>query len=168
MTSPTTRRPPFIISSADVPERIHHYPRSTEGMAPSRPIGRTAGLMRVGLHLVRMPPGTRTSWPHAESAEEEFAYVLDGEVDAWIDGELHRMRAGDLAAFPSGTGICHTFLNDGDREALLLVGGEADKAENRIHYPLHPGSREDLPWSRWWDDAPRRPLGPHDGTPRPR
>jgi len=168
MTSPTTRRPPFIVSSADVPERIHHYPRSTEGMAPSRPIGRTAGLMRVGLHLVHMPPGTRTSWPHAESAEEEFAYVLDGEVDAWIDGELHRMRAGDLAAFPSGTGICHTFLNDGDREALLLVGGEADKAENRIHYPLHPGRREDLPWSRWWDDAPRRPLGPHDGTPRPR
>ena len=168
MSSPTTRRPPFIISSADVPERIHHYPRSTEGMAPSRPIGRTAGLMRIGLHLVRVPPGTRTSWPHAESAEEEFAYLLEGEVDAWIDGELHRMRAGDLAAFPSGTGISHTFLNDGDREAVLLVGGEADKAENRIYYPLHPGRREDLPWSRWWDDIPRRPLGTHDGTPRPR
>ena len=141
MSSPTTRRPPFIISSADVPERIHHYPRSTEGMAPSRPIGRTAGLMRIGLHLVRVPPGTRTSWPHAESAEEEFAYLLEGEVDAWIDGE---------------------------REAVLLVGGEADKAENRIYYPLHPGRREDLPWSRWWDDIPRRPLGTHDGTPRPR
>jgi hypothetical protein len=62
-------------------------------------------------------PGHRISWPHAESREEEFVYVLDGEVDAWIDGELHRMRAADLAAFPSGTGICHTFLNNGANEA---------------------------------------------------
>src|SRR5262249_15767764 len=95
--SRTTRRPPFTTSSAaHVGEGIHQYPRSTEGMAPSRPIGRAAGLMRIGLHLVRVPPGTRTSWPHAESAEEEFAYVIEGEVDAWIDGELHRMKAGDL------------------------------------------------------------------------
>ena len=165
MSSPTTRRPPFIISSADVPERIHHYPRSTEGMAPSRPIGRTAGLMRIGLHLVRVPPGTRTSWPHAESAEEEFAYLLEGEVDAWIDGELHRMRAGDLAAFPSGTGICHTFLNNGAKEARLLVGGESNKPDNRIFYPLQLHRRGEMPWSHWWDDAPTRPHGSHDGKP---
>ena len=163
-----TRRPPFIISSADVAERIHRYPNSTEDMAPSRPIGRTAGLLRIGIHLVRVPPGARTSFPHAESAEEEFVYVVEGEIDAWIDGELHRMKAGDLAAFPAGTGICHTFINDGDRDALLLSGGEADKADNQIHYPLNPGRRDDLPWSRWWDEVPQRPHGPHDGKPRRR
>ena len=111
-------------------------------------------------------PGERRRW--IESAEEEFVYVIDGEIDAWIDGELHRMRAGDFAAFPAGTGICHTFINDGDRDALLLVGGEADKAENRIHYPLHPGRRNDMPWSRWWDDVPARPQGAHDGEPHSR
>jgi len=161
-------RPPFIVSSADVPEKIHRYPNSTEGMAPSRSIGRAAGLLKIGIHLVRIPPGTRTSWPHAESLEEEFVYVVEGEIDAWIDGQLVRMKAGDLAAFPSGTGICHTFINDGDREAVLLSGGEADKAENRIHYPLNPGRRTDLPWSRWWHDIPLAPQGPHDGKPRPR
>ncbi len=72
------------------------------------------------------------------------------------------MKAGDLAAFPSGTGISHTVLNDGDREALLLVGGEADKVENRIVYPVNPSRRTDLPPSRWWTDAPRRPLGSHE------
>ena len=161
-------RPPFIVSSADVPERIHRYPNSTEGMAPSRPVGRAAGLLKIGIHLVRIPPGTRTSWPHAESLEEEFVYVVEGEVDAWIDGELHRMKAGDLAAFPSGTGICHTFINDEERDALLLSGGEADKADNRIFYPLNASRRSDLPWSRWWDDIPLRPQGRHDGKPRPR
>ena len=61
MAAPMTRRPPFIVSSADVAERIHRYPNSTEDMAPSRPIGRTAGLLRIGIHLVRVPPGARTS-----------------------------------------------------------------------------------------------------------
>lgn len=43
-----------------------------EDMAPARPIGRAAGLLQIGIHLVTVPPGRRTSYPHAESAEEEF------------------------------------------------------------------------------------------------
>jgi uncharacterized cupin superfamily protein len=161
-------RPPFIVSSADIVEKRHRYPNSAEDMAPSRAIGRAAGLLRIGIHLVRLVPGTRTSFPHAESAEEEFVYVIEGEIDAWIDGQLHRMQAGDLAAFPAGTGICHTFINDGDRDALLLSGGETEKAENRIYYPLHPGRRNDIPWSRWWGDIPARSQDAHDGKPRSR
>lgn len=158
-------RPPFIVSSADVPETRHRYPRSEEDMSPSRAIGQAAGLLRLGIHLVRVAPGTRTSFPHAEEDEEEFVYVVEGEVDAWVDGALHRMRTGDLAAFPAGTGICHTFINDGDRDAVLLSGGEAGKAASRIYYPIDTGRRGDMPWSRWWDDVPRRPQGPHDGKP---
>jgi len=163
--SSSTSRPPFIVSTVDVHEEIHRYPNSDEPMGPSRAIGRAAGLMKIGLHVQRVPPGHRISWPHAESREEEFVYVLEGEVDAWIDGALHRMEAGDLCAFPSGTGICHTVLNNGAREAMLLVGGEANKADNRIFYPLHPQRRGDMPWSRWWDDIPARPQGSHDGKP---
>ena len=71
-----------------------------------RAVASAAGLVRVGINLQRLPPGTRSSWPHAESdeEEEEFVDVMDGEVDDWIDGELHRMLAGDLAAFLAGTG----------------------------------------------------------------
>jgi uncharacterized cupin superfamily protein len=161
-------RPPFILSTTDVPEQIDRYPRSDEDQGHRRPIGKAAGLVRIGLHVLRLLPGRRTSYPHAESNEEEFVYVLEGEVDAWIDGELHRMKAGDLAAFPAGTGICHTFINDGPREATLLVGGEAGKRDNRIFYPLNPERRTDVVWSQWWDDIPLRPQGPHDGKPRPR
>jgi uncharacterized cupin superfamily protein len=75
------------------------------------------------------------------------------------------MKKGDLIAWPAGTGICHTILNDGDEDALLLAGGEAAKAGSRIYYPLHPGRRDDLPWSAWWDDVPKRRQGKHDGRP---
>jgi uncharacterized cupin superfamily protein len=162
------KRPPFIVAAADVPETSHRYPGSDEEMAPSRAIGRHAGLQRIGLHVVRVPPGFRTSWPHAEEDEEEFCFVLEGEVDAWNDGGLHRARKGDLIAWPAGTGITHTILNDGPQEALLLAGGEAAKAGSRIYYPLHPGRRDDLPWSAWWADVPKRKQGAHDGLPAAR
>lgn len=167
MSTPT--RPPFIVSTADVPEDSGQgYPNSTEVLSYGRKIGRAAGLLRIGLHVERIAPGHRTSWPHAEEKEEEFVYVLEGQVDAWVDGHLHPMKAGDLIAFPAGTGIAHTILNNSDRDALVLVGGEGNKSDNRIYYPLHPNRRNDMPWSHWWDDHPVRPLGPHDGLPKAR
>ncbi len=168
MSDQDRKRPPFIISSESVPEDPGKYPRSDEVLSAGRAIGKAAGLLRIGLHVERVAPGQRTSWPHAEEDEEEFVYVLEGEIDAWVDGELFPMKKGDLAAFPCGTGINHTFLNNGAADALLLVGGEQAKSDSRIYYPLHPGRRDDMPWSRWWDDVPKRPLGPHDGVPRRR
>ena len=75
------------------------------------------------------------------------------------------MVAGELAAFPAGTGICHCFINNSAREALLLVGGEAPKKGSRIHYPLNPSRRADMKPGDWWEDVPEHPLGPHDGLP---
>ena len=158
-------RPSFIVSAHEVPESTHVYPQSTERMGPTRRLGKAAGLVRTGINLQRLPPGTRSSWPHAEENEEEFVYLIEGEVEAWIDGHLHRMVAGDLAAFPAGTGISHCFINNGKRDALLLVGGEAAKPGSRIFYPLNPSRRADMKPSDWWDDVPRQPLGPHDGLP---
>lgn len=161
-------RPPFIVSAKDIPEEPGRYPGSDEVLGYGRALGKIAGLLRIGVHLERLPPGQRTSYPHAELGEEEFVYVVDGDVDAWIDGHLHPMTTGDFAAFPQGTGICHTFINNSARDVTLLVGGEASKRDNKVYYPLNPERKAQMPWSRWWDDAPVRPQGPHDGLPRPR
>ena len=47
------------------------YPGDEELMSIGAPLGRKLGLTRVGIHHERLPPGRRTSYPHAESAEEE-------------------------------------------------------------------------------------------------
>ena len=160
-----TTRPAFIVSAGDVAEHTHVYPQSAEPMGPVRAIGKAAGLERIGINVQRLPPGTRSSWPHAEEDEEEFVYVIDGAVDAWIDGHVHPMKAGDLAAFPAGTGICHVFINNGTSEALLLVGGDSPRPGSRIFYPLNPSRRADMKAAEWWDDVPERERGPHDGLP---
>ena len=160
-----TMRPPFILSTSQVPENTHVYPQSTERMGPVRRLGKEAGLERIGINIQRLPPGARSSWPHAEENEEEFVYVIAGEVDAWIDGDIYPMRSGDLAAFPAGTGISHCFINNSGNEVILLVGGESPKQGSRIFYPLNPSRRSDMNESNWWAGVPERKLGQHDGLP---
>ncbi len=167
--SDSSTRPAFIIAAGDLPESSFSYPNSTETFAFGRAIGKAAGLLQIGLHYERLPPGKRTSWPHAEEKEEEFVYVIEGEVLAWVDGHVHAMRKGDLAAFPAGTGIAHVFINDSDSDAILLVGGERSKPDNRIVYPLNPSRASDERMAgAYWTDAPAHELGPHDGLPKKR
>lgn len=137
-----------------------HYDGDDELMSIGAPFSRQFGLSRLGIHHERLLPGRRTSYPHAESAEEEFVYVIVGRPDVWLDGALHRLRPGDAVGFPAGTGICHSFLNNTGSEVRLLVVGEARKSENRVFYPRNP---EQATRPDWWSDPPARPLGDHDG-----
>jgi uncharacterized cupin superfamily protein len=155
-------RPDFIAHWTELENKDdRHYPGDSELMSIGAPLAEKLGLTRIGIHHERLPPGRRTSYPHAESAEEEFVFVIEGRPDAWIDGVLHRLRPGDSVAFPAGTGICHTFLNNTEEEVRLMVIGEKSKPENRTCYPLHPALEQSIDFA--WRDAPARPLGPHDG-----
>jgi uncharacterized cupin superfamily protein len=139
------------------------YPDSPELFAIGAPLARSLGLNRLGIHHERLPPGRRTSYPHAESSEEEFVYVLEGHPQVWLNGYLHQLEPGDSVGFPAGTGICHTFINNTEDEVRLLVVGEANKNENRIYYPMNSGyaaQRQDR-----WIDHPPQFFGPHDGQP---
>jgi uncharacterized cupin superfamily protein/SAM-dependent methyltransferase len=165
-----------VYYSVSRPECIKHYSEIQEGPESSfyrgtreylsigSPFSKVMGLNKLGIHHVLLPPGRRSSWPHAESAEEEFAYVVEGNPDVWINGHLHRLSPGEAVGFPSGTGISHTFINNTDANVRLLVVGETSKSENKIYYPLNPTRREQCKDS-WWNDVPKHNHGPHDGLP---
>ena len=158
------QRPPFIAHWSEIEKPDNsHYDQDDELMSIGAPFGRHFGLTRLGIHHERLLPGRRTSFPHAESAEEEFVYVISGEPDVWLDGHLHRLRPGDAVGFPAGTGIAHTFLNNTQSEVHLMVVGEPAKPENRIFYPLNRDRR--LMRTDWWDGHPEHELGSHDGMP---
>lgn len=155
--------PPEIVRWEEIERPAWSYAGSDEPMGRDADYGRHFGFRSLGLHHVRLEPGRRTSFPHAESAEDEFVYVLEGTPDVWLDGHLHRLAPGDAVGFPAGTGLSHTFLNNTGGEVRLLVAGDMPKAENRILYPVNPDRRPLR--DDWWEDAPARPLGPHDGRP---
>jgi len=158
-------RPAFIrhwreIQEADAPP----YPGSRERMSLGSRYSKAMGLSKIGVHHELLPPGRRTSWPHAERDEEEFVFVIDGTPDVWIDGVLHRLQPGDGVGFPAGTGIAHTFINNTGHDVRLLVVGERNRPDSRCHYPLHPKRNAEI--KDWhWADAPTRLSGDHDGMP---
>jgi quercetin dioxygenase-like cupin family protein len=56
---------------------------------------------------------------HRHSREDEWFYVLDGEITAEIDGQRTVLHAGDSAFASRGTG--HAFQNFGDAAVQMLV-----------------------------------------------
>lgn len=157
-----TARHPAIVHWSEIEDREDwSYVQSDEPMSRGAAFGRHFGLARIGIHHVRLMPGRRSSFPHAESHEDEFVHVIEGTPDVWLDGVLHRLRPGDGVGFPAGTGLSHSFLNNTDSDVMLIVVGDRSMAENRIVYPVNPDRKAVR--SDWWEDAPPRTLGPHDG-----
>lgn len=166
-TSNEVRRPDFIKHFSEIQEPDHSYYKSSgskELLSIGSPFGKVFGLSRLGIHHELLPPGRRTSWPHAEKTEEEFVYVIEGNPEVWIDGYLHRLRPGDGVGFPSGSGIAHTFINNTAFPVRLLVVGDTNRQDNKCYYPLHPKRNVEI-GEFCWNDIPKRELGPHDGLP---
>lgn len=97
-------------------------------------LGDAAGLTQFGVNLVTLPPGAWSSQRHWHTHEDEFAYVLDGELVLVTSSGEEAMRPGDCAAFKAGDGDGHCFQNRSDRNAVLLVVGSRADAD-QCHYP---------------------------------
>jgi uncharacterized cupin superfamily protein len=86
-------------------------------------VGDAGGLTDFGVNLTRLPPGNWSSQRHWHSHEDEFVYLVEGELTlVENDGETV-LRAGDCAAFPKGTGNGHHMINKSDKVAVYLEIG---------------------------------------------
>src|SRR5690349_19960883 len=83
-------------------------------------LGDLAGLTQFGVNLLRLQPGVWSSQRHWHTAEDEFVYVLEGEVVLVTDGGEEILRTGDAAGFPAGDKNGHCLQNRSDRDAQLL------------------------------------------------
>jgi uncharacterized cupin superfamily protein len=88
-----------------------------------RRLGDAAGLTQFGVNLVRLAPGVWTAQRHWHSHEDEFVYVLEGQVVLVTDAGDETMRPGDCAGFKAGVRDGHCFQNRSDADAVLLVVG---------------------------------------------
>jgi len=86
-------------------------------------LGDAAGLTQFGVNLMRLPPGQWSSQRHWHSAEDEFVWVVEGEVLLVEDGAETVLRPGDCAGFKAGVANGHHLENRSDRDAVLLEMG---------------------------------------------
>ena len=98
-------------------------------------LGDAAGLTDFGVNLLRLPPGTWSSQRHWHSAEDEFVYVLDGEVVLVTNAGEEVLRKGDCAGFKAGIADGHHLQNRAEAEAVLLEVGSRRVEEDGGEYP---------------------------------
>ena len=98
-------------------------------------LGDAAGLDQFGVNLMRLAAGQWSSQRHWHSAEDEFVWVVEGEVVLVEDGSETVLRAGDCAAFKAGVANGHHLQNRSDREAVLLEIGARRPDQDSCSYP---------------------------------
>ena len=97
-------------------------------------IGDAIGLTQFGVNITRIEPGQTSALRHWHEQEDEFIYMLEGElVLAENDGEVV-LKAGDAAGFKAGSGVAHRLINRSNRDAVYFEVGTRAKTE-RVHYP---------------------------------
>ena len=116
------------IDIASAPERKGSgYPAPFDkpcALRVRKQLGDAAGLIDFGVNLLRLPPGTWSSQRHWHDREDEFVYVVAGEVVLVTGAGETRLVAGDCAGFPKNAPDGHHLVNRGTRDALLLDVGD--------------------------------------------
>lgn len=86
-------------------------------------LGVAAGLSQFGVNLVTLPPGCWSSQRHWHTHEDEFVWVVQGELVLIEDEGETVLGAGDCAGWKGGVKNGHHLVNRSDQDALLLVVG---------------------------------------------
>lgn len=81
------------------------------------------GLTDFGVSEVTLEPGAWSSQRHWHDGEDEFVVMLEGEAVLVEDEGRTTMRAGDMAAWPKGTGNGHHLINESDRPCRFVAFG---------------------------------------------
>ena len=93
-------------------------------------LGAAAGLTQFGVNLLTLPPGVWSSQRHWHALEDEFAYVLSGEVTLVMDEGVEIMRAGDCIGWKAGVTNGHTLQNRSNADVVLLVMGSRNEDDH--------------------------------------
>jgi uncharacterized cupin superfamily protein len=128
----------MIINPQDVPIRTTTvYPEPFKALMAGRvkqALGNAAGLKNFGVNLVSLEPGSRSALRHWHTLQDEFIYVIEGEVSLITDAGPQRLIPGMMAGFPAGEANGHHLVNQSNSRVVYLEIGDRTP-EDQAHYP---------------------------------
>jgi len=96
-------------------------------------LARNAGLTLFGVNLTVIEPGAWSSQRHWHSHEDEFVWVVEGELTLVTDAGEEILRPGDCAAFKRGDPDGHHLINKSGRPAKVLEIGNSDPKDRCVY-----------------------------------
>ncbi len=119
------------IAAMEGVRRVHSL--NAAAIRIDKSLGDETGLKNIGIHLISIPPGAKSTEFHTHKYEEEAIYVLSGQGKEIIGEESYAIGPGDFIAFPAG-GPGHETVNDGSAPLACLVFGQR-LSQDVIDYP---------------------------------
>lgn len=99
-----------------------------------RRVGAALGLTDLGVSITVLMAGAATALRHYHTENDEFVYIIDGEVSLVTNRGEQILATGMCAGFPKGKKDGHHFVNKGDRPALILEAS-TNKLPDSVAYP---------------------------------
>jgi len=99
-----------------------------------RPLGDAGGLTQFGVNLTTLEPGAMSALRHWHRHEDEFVFILDGELTLVTDAGEEVLTAGMAATFPAGEPNAHHLVNRSVAAATYLEIGTRAPVED-VCYP---------------------------------
>jgi uncharacterized cupin superfamily protein len=128
--------PKIDFSKSEI-RRGTNYPAAFQRVVAGRekqPLGNGAGLTQFGVNRTRLKPGAASSLRHWHEKEDEFVYILEGEVVLVEEDGETILKAGDAAGFKAGVPNGHQLINRSNADVVYLEIGSRIAGE-RAHYP---------------------------------
>lgn len=97
-------------------------------------LGDAFGLKNFGVNLTTLGPGARSALRHWHTKQDEFIYVLRGELVLVTDAGEQVLTPGMCAGFPAGRADGHHLINRGSSEAVYLEVGDRTPGD-AVTYP---------------------------------
>ena len=98
-----------------------------------RAVGDAGGLTQFGVNLTTLEPGAMSALRHWHKHEDEFVYVLAGEVILVTDAGEETLTAGMAATFPAGEPNGHHLVNRSSADATYLEVGTRSAVEDVVY-----------------------------------
>ena len=96
-------------------------------------LGRSQGLTHFGVNLTVIPAAGWSSQRHWHSHEDEFVWVLEGELTLVTNAGEEILKPGDCAAFRAGDPDGHHLINRSGRAARVLEMGNSDRSDRCVY-----------------------------------
>ena len=97
-------------------------------------LGNVVGLDQFGVNLTRLKPGSQSSQRHWHETEDEFVYMLEGEVVLCENDGETVLKPGDAAGWKAGVANGHCLVNRFVARCGLSRDRHASKRD-RVEYP---------------------------------
>ena len=110
------------------------HPEWFEGKHEQR-LARVLGVTQFGVNYLSLEPGAYSALRHWHEQEDEFVFVLEGELILIDQNGEHPLVPGMYAAFPAGEANAHHFCNRSSSRASFLAIGTRHRGAENIHYP---------------------------------